>query len=88
MDDLLRDNHKRIFVNLKSNSALFYNKGHNFWKSVLTFKIPRTYRDLYTNENWFVILLSRVYFAVWVTQIRQFSPLKTNNRAQLRTISQ
>ena len=30
---------KTTFVNLKSNSAFFYNKGHNFWKSVLT---PKT----------------------------------------------
>ena len=30
----------KSFVDLKSNSALLYNKGHNFWKSVLTQKIP------------------------------------------------
>ena len=29
-----------LFVDLKSNSALLYNKGHNFWKSLLTRKIP------------------------------------------------
>ena len=47
------------------------------------------YRDLatmYTNQNWFVILLSSVYFSDWVTEIRHFSPLKTNNSAQLRTL--
>ena len=32
---------KNLFVNLKSNSALLYNKGHNFWKSVLTWKFPQ-----------------------------------------------
>ena len=47
------------------------------------------YRDLptiYTNENWFVIFLSRVYFGDWVTEIWHFSPPKTNNSAQLRAI--
>ena len=28
------------FVYLKSNLALLYNKGHNFWKSLSTWKIP------------------------------------------------
>ena len=28
------------FVDLKSNLALLYNKGHKFWKSVLSWKIP------------------------------------------------
>ena len=28
-------------VNLKSNSALLYKKRHNFWKSVLTWKITQ-----------------------------------------------
>ena len=27
---------KNKFVDLKSNTALLYKKGHNFWKSVLT----------------------------------------------------
>ena len=40
---------------------------------------------MYTDENWFVILLSHVYFGDWVTKIRHFSLLKTNNSAQLRT---
>ena len=31
----------QVFVDLKSNSALLYNKGHNFWKSVLTWKFPQ-----------------------------------------------
>ena len=46
------------------------------------------YRDLattYTNENWFVILLSCVYFGDSVTEICHLCPLKTNNSAQLRT---
>ena len=46
------------------------------------------YRDLttgHTNENWFVILLSLVYFGDWVTKIWNFCPPKTNNNAQLRT---
>ena len=46
------------------------------------------YRDLgmvYTNDNWFVILLSHVYFRDWVTKIWHFSLLKTNNSLQLRT---
>ena len=42
---------------------------------------------MYTNDNWFVILLSRVYFGDRVTELRHFSPLKTNNSAQLRTMS-
>ena len=29
-----------LLVNLKSNSALLYNEGHNFWKSASTWKIP------------------------------------------------
>ena len=47
------------------------------------------YRDLamvYTNENWFVILLSRVYFRDLVTEIHYFSLLNSNNSAQLRTL--
>ena len=45
-------------------------------------------RDLttvYTNDNWLLILLSHVHFGDWVTEIWHFSPLKTNNSAQLRT---
>ena len=48
------------------------------------------YMDLttvYTNENWFVILLSCVYFGDLATVICHFSLLKTNNSAQLRTAS-
>ena len=47
------------------------------------------YRDLttvYTNDSWFVILLSCAYFGDWVTKICHFSPLKTNNSVQLRTL--
>ena len=40
---------------------------------------------MYTIRTGFVILLSPVYFGDWVIEIRHFSPLKTNNRAQLRT---
>ena len=36
---------------------------------------------MYTNDNWFVILLSRVYFGNRVTEMRHFSPLKTNEIA-------
>ena len=46
------------------------------------------YRDLafmYTNENWFVILLSKVYFGDLVTEIHYLSPLNDNISAQLRT---
>ena len=35
-----------IFVDLKFNSALLYNKDHNFWKSVLTWKIPQNWVNL------------------------------------------
>ena len=34
---------KNYFVNLKPNLAFLYNKGHNFWKSVLTWKIPKNW---------------------------------------------
>ena len=47
------------------------------------------YRDLttvYTNDNRFVILLSRVYFSNWVTEIQHSSPLKPNNSVQLRIV--
>ena len=30
---------ENTFVNLKSNIALWYNKGHNFWKSVSTWNM-------------------------------------------------
>ena len=40
---------------------------------------------MYTNENWFVILLSQVYFGDLVTEIRYLSPLNDNISAQLRT---
>ena len=46
------------------------------------------YRDLttvYKNDNWFVILLSVVYFGDWVNKIYHLSPLKTNNSVQLTT---
>ena len=33
---------------------------------------------VYTYDNRFVILLSRVYFSDGVTEIRHFGPLKTN----------
>ena len=42
---------------------------------------------MYTNGNWFVILMSHVYFGDLVTKICNFIPLKTNNSAQLRTIT-
>ena len=31
------------FVHLKSNFALLYNKGHNFWKNVSNRKIPQNW---------------------------------------------
>ena len=40
---------------------------------------------VYTNENWFVILLSQVYFEDLVTEIHYFSPLNDNISAQRRT---
>ena len=36
---------------------------------------------MYTNDNWFVILLNRVYFGDQVTKIRHFSLLKTKEIA-------
>ena len=36
---------------------------------------------MYTNENWFEILLSCVYFGDLITEIRHFSLLKTNKIA-------
>ena len=39
-----------------------------------------------TNENWFVIHLSRVYFGDLVSEIHYFSPLNGNITAQLRTV--
>ena len=36
-----------VFVDLKSNSALLYNKGHDFWKSVSTRWIPQNWIFLY-----------------------------------------
>ena len=40
-----------LFVDLKSNSTLLYNKGHNFWKSVLTRKIPQNWIFPYKKNN-------------------------------------
>ena len=37
---------------------------------------------MYTNANWFVILLSRVYFGVWVTKIRQYKHEHKTNRLE------
>ena len=48
------------------------------------------HRDLamvYTNENWYVILLSQIYFGDLVTKIYYFSPQNSKYSAQLRTIS-
>ena len=42
-------------------------------------------KTVYTNENWFVISLSSVYFGDWVTKIRHFSLLKPIIAHQLRT---
>ena len=36
-------NFEKTFVHLKSNLALLNNKGHNFWKSVSTWKIPQNW---------------------------------------------
>ena len=58
---------------------------HNPYFHAQWYTIYRDLTTVYTNENWFVILLSHVYFGDWVTKIRHFSPLKTNNSAQLRT---
>ena len=49
--------------------------------------ICRDLTTVYTNKNWFVILLSHVYFGDWVTKIRHLSLLKTNNSAQLRAVT-
>ena len=37
----------KSFADLKSNLALFYNKGHNFRKSLLTWKIPPKWKISY-----------------------------------------
>ena len=42
---------KRSFVDLKSNLALLYKKGHNFWKSVGTQKIPQNRIFPYYKNN-------------------------------------
>ena len=58
-----------------------FDRTYNLYQ--LEFHYTSIYRDLttvYTNENWFVILLSRIYFSDWVTKIRHYSPLKTNNK--------
>ena len=47
------------------------------WNAML---INRDLTSVYINDNWFVILLSCVYFGDWATEIRHFSLLKTNNR--------
>ena len=50
------------FVNLKFNLALLYNKGHNFWKIVLTWKLPQIEyfptKYFYTDytAHWLVIM--------------------------------
>ena len=56
--------------------------GEGILKPVLN----RDLTTMYTNDNWFVILLSRVNFSDWVTEIWHFSPIKTNNSAQLGTM--
>ena len=38
-----KDKIVNYFVDLKSNLALLYNKGHNFWKSLSTWKIPQNW---------------------------------------------
>ena len=48
--------------------------------------INRDLTTVYTYDNWFVILLSLVYFGDWVTKMQHFSPLKTRNSAQLKTV--
>ena len=42
--------------NLKSNSALLYNKGYNFWKSVSTWKIPQNWK-FWAEAN--IVLINR-----------------------------
>ena len=50
-----------FFVDLKSYSAHLYNKGHNFWKSVLTWKIPQNWiRHAFLSTDWRYLL--RAYF--------------------------
>ena len=43
--------------------------------------IYRDFATMYTKDNWFVILLSLVYFGNWVTEIRHFSLLEANEIA-------
>ena len=48
-----------IFVDLKPTLALLYNKGHNFWTSVLTWKFSKNwlFAQAFTKKN---ILLGRL----------------------------
>ena len=67
-------------------SCLTSKKKKKYTSKILD--VGSMYRDLttvYTNDNWFVILLSHVYFRDWVTKIWHFSSLKLANSAQLRT---
>ena len=49
------------FVYLKSNSAILYNKGHNFWKSVSAWKIPKNWA--FTRSNRISLGLTKEYMA-------------------------
>ena len=74
-------------VPLKSKEirTLVRYNNHTTWD--ISCLIAGIWQQCIQNENWFVILLSHVHFGDWVTEIWHFSLLKTNNRAQLRTLS-
>ena len=55
---------KTIFFNLKSNSALLFNKGHNFWKSVLTQKIPKNWIRHSLGGAVIFIFIPALYFSL------------------------
>ena len=46
---------KNYFVDLKSNSALLYNKGHNFWKVSRPKNFPKT--EYFSTKRIYIYIL-------------------------------
>ena len=70
------------FVDLRSNLALLYNKGHNFWKSVLTWKFRKTeyfptkiILSLSSRTCKFSSWTCKLYFPPWIHFIEYYTAL-------------
>ena len=70
------------FVDLKPNLAFLYNKGHNFWKSVSTWKIP---------QNWIICSCNVAFTLLLPTELHLLplmQPLQARASKQAESATQ